>query len=95
MLLTYMILLPVEHPSIKGNYVFNKQLTTTEYQDVMQLRVTVYKEVFPLLYEFNYTATERFSKSEVETITLFKEGNYEVSEDGGLMSFGSFVVSLK
>lgn len=40
-------LTPIEDSSLKEKYAFEKQLTTTEYRDIRQLRVIIYKEVFP------------------------------------------------
>lgn len=96
MMLTTKNLIPVEHPSVKENYAFERQLTTTEYRDIRQLRVIVYKEELPLLYKTSRTTTERVSeKHEIETITLFNKASYEVSEDGKTISFGSMKVPLK
>lgn len=50
---------PIKSPLLKNKYAFEKQLTTTEYRNIRQLRVIVYKETFPLLYKPSKTTTVR------------------------------------
>lgn len=87
---------PIKSPLLKNKYAFEKQLTTTEYRNIRQLRVIVYKETFPLLYKPSKTTTVRVSrKNDIETMTLFNNGIYEVSERENSIYFGSMKVPLE
>lgn len=97
MMLGSKTLIPIEDTSLKENYAIYQYLYPG-HQDELILVATVYKESYPLLYktidETRRSVSETNDKDK-ETIALFKEVDYKISDDGKTLSYGKFKVSLE
>ena len=88
-------LIPIEDTSLNENYAINKFLYP-EHTGETILVATIYKEHYPLLYKAVEEARETFIESaDMETIRLFRDGEYNVSDDGKTLSYGKFKVTLE
>ena len=90
-------LIPIEDASLNENYAIHQYLYPG-HQDEFILVATVYKESYPLLYKAIDETRKSVSKTadkDKETIALFREVDYEISDDGKTLSYGKFKVSLE
>lgn len=95
MMLGSKTIIPISDPSLNGNYAIHQYLYPT-YKDTLTLKVTVYKESYPLLYKAINTTTESVSsRDDKETITLFNKAAYQISDDGKTLSYGKMSISLE
>lgn len=84
----------IEDTSLKGNYVIHKYSYPSS-NDETTLVATVYKESYPLLYkETDKVRGVYFDEKDIETITLFNENHYAISDDGKIMFYGAFKVPM-
>lgn len=94
-MITQKNLTPIQHPEVQEHYIFEKYVTPTEYKDMKQLSVIIYKEQFPLLYKHvNETTLRVSSEHNRETITRLNDGTYVVNEKENAIYFGVMKVPL-
>lgn len=79
---------------LDGNYLV-ELLQMPVSRDDISLSIKVYKEKYPMMYKKVGREIEEYSKStDSETIDLYKDNAYEVSEDGSYIQYGKFKVKL-
>ena len=95
MMLTSKTLIPIEDASLDENYAINKFSYPAHTGETI-LVATIYKEHYPLLYKAVEEARETFiDSSDMETIRLFRDGEYNVSDDGKTLSYGKFMIPIE
>lgn len=88
-------LIPIESSSLKGNYAIYKY-SNPAANNGTTLVATIYKEHYPLLYKAVEETWEDYSREiDKETVTLFKEDVYEISDDGKNISYGKFKIPIE
>ena len=85
---------------VKSEYLNDTYLVellhTPVSREKISLSIFVYKKEFPFMYKNVGRKIEVFSKvTDEETINLYKDNAYEVSEDGKFLTYGKFVIPLE
>ena len=95
MMLGSKTLIPIEDTSLESNYAINN-FSYPALTGETVLVATIYKEHYPLLYKAVEEARETFiESSDMETIRLFRDEEYIISDDGKTLSYGKFKVPLE
>jgi len=89
-------IITINSPLLKDNYAISQDITDSASPEKHIISISVYKEIYPLLYKHHGMEMKLVSRKEdAETISLFNKKIYTISEDGKTLSYGKLIIPLE